>query len=339
MHDLCEEVRSIRDSAKVFDPASFEFSEFLLSNLGSDGKFPFWSKCLGFSALLYLAGVVANSVSDTLVPGAVPGLETPYLMDYSFMMVCIALGCTLALLLSTIRKLDDALIQVNERIGALSTPADEKKFMDFILWMKQWMPAGERFYEGAVFWYHIDTIGGAAFGGFFALYWSLYSTHLWWGRSQYVVSALYFIAFCAIISYIGGAIIFVTMGSIKAVRRYCKTFISHERILALNPESRRIKASGSIFLGLGHIFCIIKPCHFLLSCPRRIHLPSGCCGDASVIYDSSNSRLFHPLERSTRFDVRSQGASFYSNQRNIQRNQFKDFYKKQKAQLQAHQGT
>jgi hypothetical protein len=140
--------------------------------------------------------------------------------------------------------LDDALIQVSNRIGAVSTPDSEKKFRDYVLWMKQWMPAGERFYDKPVFWYYLDTIGGAAFGALFAFYASFHSPNLWWGISRYV-------------GYTGGAIIFVTMGSIKAVRRYCKTFISSELILALNPDKvGGLRPLGQFSLGLDISFAL-----------------------------------------------------------------------------------
>jgi len=247
----------IRDSAKQFDPASFEFPEFLFSNLGSDGKVPFWVKCVGFSVLLYGAGVVANFVSNTLVPWAETRLEISYLTDYSFMVLSAVCGCTLALLLSTLRKLDDALIQVSERIGAMSTPDDEKRFMDFISWMRQWMPAGEKFYSRPPFWYHLETLGGAVLGALLAIYWSFYSADLWWGRSQYVVSATYFICFVATVAYIVGAVIFVTIGAVKAVRRYCRTFISQNRVLALNPDKvGGLRPLGRFSLGLDIAFAL-----------------------------------------------------------------------------------
>ena len=248
----------IKDSTELFNPASFEFSEFLLSKLGSDGKIPFWAKCIGFSALLYGVGAMANFVSNTLLPWTATGLETSYLMDYSFIVASAVLGYTLALLLSTLRKLDDALIQVGERIGAISTPSDEKKFTEFVLWVRRGMPAGERFYLKPPFWYHLETIGGALLGALFAIYWSFYSTNVWWwGDSQYVVSAFYFISFSAVAAYVVGAVIYVTMGAVIVVRRYCRTFISQEKVLALNPDKvGGLRPLGQFSLGLDIAFAL-----------------------------------------------------------------------------------
>ena len=250
-------VKGIRNSVELFDVTSFEFPEFLFTNLGSDGRLPFWVKCIGFSSFLYGLGVMATLVSDTLLPGTDTGAGTPFLQDYSFMAVCIVIGCTLAFLLSTLRKLDDALVQVSKRIGIMSTTGDEKKFMEFVSWMKRWMPAGERFFEKPAFWYYLDTIGGAILGASYGTYWSIHSTVLWWGRSQHTVAALYFVFFCAVVAYVVGAVIFATMGSIKTVRRYCRDFVTPNRILALNPDKvGGLRPLGQFSLGLDVAFAL-----------------------------------------------------------------------------------
>lgn len=245
-------MNDIRDSVKLFDSASFEFREVLLSSLGTDGKLPFWVKCISFGVLLYGVGIVVSFVSNTLLPWTETGIVCkPYLTDYSFTILCIVLGCTLAFLLSTLRKLDDSLTQVSKRIGIMSTVHNEKKFMDFVSWMRRWMPTGERFFEKPKFWYHLETICGALLGMLIALYWSIYSTELFWGRAQFPVSALYFILFCGILAYVLGATIFVTMGSVKAIRRYCKDFITKDRVLALNPDKvGGLRPLGQFSLGL-----------------------------------------------------------------------------------------
>ena len=255
---MCVEgATDISDSGELFSPATFEFSEFLLSSLGSDGRIPYWAKCMGFSAILYGAGVMANFASNTLLPWTGTGLETSYLMDFSFIVASAVLGCTLALLLSTLRKLDAALRQVSERVGAISTPHDEEKFTEFVSWINRGMPAGERFCLKSRFWYHLETIGGAVFGTLFAIYWSFYSPNLWWGESQYVISALYFISFSAVAGYVVGAVIFVTMGAVRTVRHYCRTFISQEKVLALNPDKvGGLRPLGQFSLGLDIAFAL-----------------------------------------------------------------------------------
>ncbi len=228
-------MESIRDSERLFDFTSFNFPEFLLTTLGSDSRLPYWSKCLSLGALLYAGGLLASFVSNTLFSTAANS-GVPYLRDYSFMTACATLGITLALLLSTLRKLDHALVQVNKRIGSTSNPIDEQKFKEFVSWVKQWMPRGQRLFEGPVFWYYIETVGGALLGALMAIFWSVYSPSLFWGSAQFAVAALYFILFCAVLTYIIGACVFASVGAVIAARRYCKDFVTHERILALNPD-------------------------------------------------------------------------------------------------------
>jgi hypothetical protein len=166
---------------------------------------------------------------------AEPHKETAFLFDFSFATVCVIAGCTLAFFISTLHKLDDAMVQVSKRIGAISDVSDEK-FTQYVSYIKQWMPAGRRFFEKPAFWYYVDTIGGAFLGGLFATYWSIYSTQLWWGKWEFTVAAFYFVSFCIILGYLTGAVLFAGMGSIKAVRRYCREFITEDRVLALNPD-------------------------------------------------------------------------------------------------------
>lgn len=250
-------MKDIRDSVKLFDVTSFEFPEFFFSVLGSDGKLPFWVKCIGFASLLYSIGVVVNFVSNTLLPLTGTSVEIPYLMDYSFMTICAVLGCSLAFFLSTLRKLDDTIMEVSRRIGALSTPADEKKFMEFISWIKQWMPVDERLVLKPSFWYYLETIGGAILGALVGVYWSIYSTDLFWGRAQYAVSAVYFVFFCAVVAYVIGAVMFGAMGSVKAIRRYCRDFITQDRVLALNPDRvGGLRPLGQFSLGLDISFAL-----------------------------------------------------------------------------------
>lgn len=214
-------------------------------------------KCISFSSLIYGVGVVATYVSHTLFPWTGTGIETPFLLDYSFMIVCMVMGCILAFLISTLRKLDDAMVQVSKRIGAISTPADERKFAEYVSYIKQWMPAGERFFEKPLFWYYLDTLGGTILGVLFGVYWSIYSTKFFWGRAEFTLAALYFISFCAITAYVIGAVVFATMGSIKAVRRYCKEFITPERVFALNPDKvGGLRPLGQFSLGLDISFAL-----------------------------------------------------------------------------------
>jgi hypothetical protein len=250
-------VKNIKNSVKLFDFTSFEFPEFLFSKLGSDGRLPFWLKCISFGAFLYCIGVVATYASNTLLPWTETSLKTPYLLDYSFMMICAISVCTLISLFSTLRKLDDAMVQVSKRIGALSTSADEKKFMEYVSYIKRWMPAGERIYGKPWFWYYLDTIGGAVLGALFSFYWITHSTSLWWGTIQHTVAALYFVSFCAVAAYIGGAIVFAIMGSIKAVRRYCRDFITPDRVFAMNPDKvGGLRPLGQFSLGLDISFAL-----------------------------------------------------------------------------------
>ena len=250
-------MKDIRDSAKLFNVASFDFPEFFFSYLGSDGKLHFWGKCIVFSAMLYGLGIVANFVSSTLLPTTGTDIKTVYLQDYSFMTVCAVLGCTLIFLLSTLRKLDDTLVVVNKRIGAISTPSDEKRFTEFVLWMERWMPAGERLFEKPWFWYHLETVGGAILGALTGIYWSIYSPVHWWGKVQHTVPALYFIFSCAVFAYAMGAVIFATMGSIKVVRRYCREFITQDRIRALNPDQvGGLRPLGQFSLNLDIAFAL-----------------------------------------------------------------------------------
>lgn len=250
-------MKKISDSVKLFDFTSFDFPEFLFSNLGSDGRLPFWVKCIGFSSFLYGLGLVATFLSNTLLPWTGTSTDPPFLLDYSFMTLCAVLGLTLAFFMSTLRKLDDAMVQVSKRVGATSTPADEQRFMEYISYLKRWMPVGERFFEKPSFWYYVDTIGGAILGANFGFYWSSHSTNLWWGVAQYTVAALYFVCFCAVVAYVGGAIVFATMGSIKAVRRYCRDFITPHRVLALNPDKvGGLRPLGQFSLGLDISFAL-----------------------------------------------------------------------------------
>lgn len=229
----------IRDSQRLFNFTSFNFPEFLLTTLGSNGRLPYWLKCLGLGALLYAAGAIASFMSNTLF-WIEANSGVPYLTDYSFMTVCAIMGITLAVLLSTLRELDGALVQVNKRIGVASNPTEKDKFMEFVSWVKEWMPLGKRFFERPAFWYHLETAGGAFLGALVAIFWSAFSSASFWGRIQFTWSALYFIFFCSALAYVVGAGIFITIGSVNAARRYCKDFVTPESILALNPD----KAGG-----------------------------------------------------------------------------------------------
>jgi hypothetical protein len=174
-------------------------------------------------------------MSNTLLPWNLEDGGGPFLLDYSFVTICVVGGLTLAFLISTLHKLDDAMVQVSNRIGATG-PADKERFAEYMSYIRQWMPTGTRFYLKPAFWYYFETLGGAFLGGLFGAYWSIYTENLWWGRWQFTAGAIYYISFCALSAYIVGAIIFAAMGSVKAVRRYCKEFITGERVLALNPD-------------------------------------------------------------------------------------------------------
>ncbi len=64
-------------------------------------------------------------------------------------------------------------------------------------------------------------------------------------------SSAFFIAWCAAVGYVIGASIFVAIGAIKALRKYCRTFVSPDKIVALNPDRvGGLKPFGEISLSL-----------------------------------------------------------------------------------------
>jgi hypothetical protein len=250
-------VRVIRNSIRLFDPTHFEFREFLLSKIGSDGRLPYWAKCLCFSAALYSIGILANFASNTLLPQAGGEVKPAYLADYFFMVLCTVMGCALAFLISTLRKLDDSLMQVSKRIGISSTSDDAKRLSEFFSYIQQWMPSGDRFFQKPRFWYYLDTVGGALLGALIACYVSVYPQTVFWGSIRFTVSAIYYVFFGAVLTYVIGAVIFASMGSVKAIRRYCKEFITQDRVVALNPDKLGgLRPLGQFSLGLDIAFAL-----------------------------------------------------------------------------------
>lgn len=247
----------MKASGRLLNFTAFGFPEFLLTTLGSDGRFPYWAKCVGFGFLLYAAGAIASYASNSLLPFSDANGGTSYSGDYSFIVVCVVLGCSMAFLLSTLRKLDKAIVQVNKRMGIISTPDDERKFTEFTSWTTKWMPAGESFLMKPVFWYYLETAGGAFLGALVATYWSMYSRAAFWGEIQFPISSAYFIFFCALLTYVLGASLFVSIGSVKAIRRFCKDFVGQEKILALNPDKvGGLRPIGQFSLHLDIVFAM-----------------------------------------------------------------------------------
>ncbi len=247
----------IRDTIKLFDPAHFEFREYIVSKIGSDGKLPYWAKCICFSLALYGMGILATFLSKTLLPQAGGQVRPAYSEDYFFMVVCAVAACTLAFFISTLRKLDDSLMQVSRRIGILSKSDEEKKLSEFFIYVQHWMPAGNRFFLKPQFWYYLETIGGAFLGASAAFYFIIHSQTPFWGSTLSSVAAIYYIFFWAILTYLMGAVIFATMGSIKAIRRYCKEFVTQDRVLALNPDKvGGLRPLGQFSLGLDITFAL-----------------------------------------------------------------------------------
>lgn len=69
--------------------------------------------------------------------------------------------------------------------------------------------------------------------------------------TQYGISSSFFIALCVVIGYTVGTLVFISARGIAIVRRYCKKYVSYDRISALSPDKLcRLKKIGQFSLDL-----------------------------------------------------------------------------------------
>lgn len=232
-----------RNGAKLFDFAKFDFPEMFLSSVARDGRLPYWAKCLGLGPVLYCIGALSSVASGTFIDY--------YVRDFAFLAASMVLGGTLLLLVHTLRKVNDALTFSNKRLNRRYRADDRARFGKFVSWVRAWSPIGDSVFERAPFWYYLETFGGALLGSLVGLYWISFSQTTWWGVSQFRIASSFFVAWCAMLGYVSGACVFVSMGAIRVLRRYCKEFVTPQKILALNPDKvGGLKPFGQISLNL-----------------------------------------------------------------------------------------
>lgn len=249
-----------KDTEKLVYVTSFNFREFLLSSLGRSGVLPYQVKCIGFGILLYVIGLVCAFASNTLyitvyLPPTEPnGSPIPknvgFLDDMHFLVVVIVLGVTLTALITVLNKTDATI----KKLNALSTTEENKRFIDFV---KKVKTPPKSFFLRADFWYYLDTIGGALIGGALGFYWVTHPNTPWWGIIDQGISAYFFVAACAVVAYVVGAAVFVTVGAVQMITRYCSYCITPKTILPLNPDKvGGLKPLGQFSLELDFVLAI-----------------------------------------------------------------------------------
>jgi hypothetical protein len=184
---------------------------------------------MSFVLILYSLGALSCIISGRIIQ---------YVTDYKFLIASLICGLTIAYLFNTLRRVDDALVYANERLGRGGASPSTGKFGKFVAWVQAWCPFGDSVLERAPFWYYLETLGGATLGSLVGFYWTYLVTYEtpWWGVSQFGVSSVFFVVWAGILGYAIGACVFLFLGAIKVLRQYCKDFVTSKQILALNPD-------------------------------------------------------------------------------------------------------
>jgi len=200
-----------------------KFSSTFFRLLETTPRIPSIVKCLTISALLYVPGLLLSFSQGHVV-------FSEYIMDFGFLASNMAIGLTLWALTrffqqsdATIQHLNDVVFQTKDYEEFMRSLTNEKKRKDLL-------------------WYYGATIGL----GFISFFLAVYPSHII-GANWFLVDVIashskalmftYFIVWCTIVGCIIGITLFWrVIGSVHVLRKYCREFVSPEKILALAPD-------------------------------------------------------------------------------------------------------
>jgi hypothetical protein len=250
---------------RLLDPATFSFREFFISVIGKDGKPPYWLRCILFGMILYIVGAVFAFFSNTMYPDPARGLIRGYLSDYYILVFSIVAGLTPLSVIRALRGLGDKLVYTDECLyddldndaketekayGGQTTVSEGNTLRKLNL-LVQGMMEHDGIVKRSRLLYYLSSLGFAIVGFCLGIYWSVSNTVSTWSSAQFGASSNFFIAYCAVIGYAVGALVFISARGIAIVRRYCKNHVSCERISALSPDKLGgLEKVGQFSLGL-----------------------------------------------------------------------------------------
>ncbi len=204
----------LKDKYNEIELGKTPFREFFLRHICNPGRLGYGIKCLTSAIVIYAIGITSTALGGTLLE---------YLNDYGFLVANLVMGVALWSLSRSMREIDDAIILV------APDKKDSAQLRDFFKWAKV---------QDSVWWYHLDTIGGAlialSVGILVVLPTLIPPQH--WVRNGNLITALFYLSWITYLGYVIGVAVNRIFGAVWIIRKYCRDFLNAENIFPLNPD-------------------------------------------------------------------------------------------------------
>jgi len=238
---------------RKFEPAAFPFREYLISTIGKDGHFQYYHKCILFGVMLYVIGLIVALLSGTLFLYPVGGATSGYLLDYYIPVVSGVTAFTSLFAIRATRGLDDKLVYTDQCLydkracdddakvtkradqGQKMTP--DKDTLKRLSEVEEHMKGNPWFEKSSAHkrYYALSIFFGVL--GFFVGLSSALSGAGNWIYPQYIISSVFWMAFCFYVGRTVGALLFISLRGIAVTARYCEEHVKFDSSSCLNPDN------------------------------------------------------------------------------------------------------